>query len=185
MIVFDSIRDFTRSFDRKELRLWGGVYVGTCALIVIGIMVWHIFAVKDIQKRIITLNKSRATVQEILTQYQVVEQQKDKVAQNLAANKTFRIQKFFQELQTKYPVVQQGFDHKVLPNKYTEEKMDFSLSNIDTQQLCELLQEIEHQALVYVTLDGIDISKISHGKKINVKMSIATLREEATLRAEE
>jgi len=188
MMLLDSIRDFVRSFDRKELRLWGSMYVAVCGFIVVGIMVWHILALKDIKKKIVVLNKSRVTVQEILTQYQAVEQQKNKVAEILKANKNLTIQKFFQELQAKFPAAQHAtsvYSHKVLPNKYTEESMALSFSNIDTKQLCDILQEIENQQLVYVTLDGIDISKISHGKKINVKMSIATLREEATLRAEE
>lgn len=181
MMVFDLIRDFVASFDRRELRLWGAVYVGVCGFIVLGIIVWHIFTLKDIKTKIITLNKSRTTVQEILTQYQAVEEQKNKVAEDLKANEGFRIQKFFQDMQAKYPAAHQAtseFSFQKLPNGYTEESLALSFSNIDTQQLCEILQDIEQQPLVYITLDGIDISKISHAKKINVKMSIATLRAE-------
>ncbi len=179
MIIFDPIRDFIRNLDRRELLRWGGAYVSLSVLIVVIILVRHVVLLKEMKSKIVLLNKSRATVQEILTKFQVVEQQKNKVVEALNRDKKFNIQIFFKTLGTKLPVASQvvpKFARKKLANGYIEESLGLDFSQIDTKQLCELLQDIENESLVYVIF--VDITRVSHARKFNVSMSIATLTAE-------
>lgn len=179
MIVFDSIRDFVRNLDRKEMIRWGTVYVAVCVAIMAIIIVRHVMQSDTIYQNTVQLNKARANVQQIFTKFARVQQQRNKVDAALKQDKSFNIQKFFQEL-----VGQQGltsqltwrFARQKLPNGYIEESLAVTGTQITTQQLCELIIAIEKQSLMYITF--VDITHMTHAKKINVSMSIATLRAE-------
>lgn len=179
MIILDSICDFVRNLDRKEFTRLASFYVIFCVVVVVVIFVFHIMAMQDMMKKMKQLNKSRSVAQEILTKFQSVKMQKDKVDQDLKNNKSFHIQTFFKEMGTRIPaakLVTPKFSSEKLANGYIQESLALNFLQIDTKQLCEILQDIEGQSLVYVK--DVDISKVSQAKKINVNMSIATLRAE-------
>ena len=179
MIIFDPIRDFIRNLDRRELLRWGGAYITLSIFVVIVILVRHVILLKDIKAKIVLLNKSRTGVQEILTKFQVVDQQKNKVVEALNRDKKFKIQIFFQTLGTKLPAARSvvpKFLRTKLASGYWQESLGLDFSQIDTKELCELLQDIENEPLVYVIF--VDITRVSHAKKFNVSMSIATLTAE-------
>lgn len=179
MIILDTIKEKIASFERKELFRFCLIYAAICVVAVIGILIQYIYTLQEVQNKMSLLNKSRASVQSILTKYQVVQQQKNKVEIALKQNKTFNIQKFYQDLAAKYGVTGQSsmrFNRQKLPNGYFEESLHITLNQIDTKTMCELLLDIEQEPIVYTI--SVDISKISNAKKINLTMSIATLRAE-------
>lgn len=179
MMLFDPIRDFVRNLDRKEFTFWGSVYCGATALCIVIIIVRHVMVSGDIAQRTIQLNKSRTALQEIFTKYQVVAQQKNKVDVALKNNKSFNIQQFLQNLIVKYNLSSQvtsRFAQEKLPNGYFQESVVMSCTQITTEQLCELIVSIEQETLAYITF--VDITRMAQAKKINVNISIATLRAE-------
>lgn len=179
MIILGTIYNFISSLDRKELRFWGGVYVGTVALCVIIIFVRHFMVLQEMKTKISMLNKSRNSVQEILTKFQLVEQQKSKVVEALGKDKKFNIQIFFKDLGEKLPVtklVVPKLVRKKVASGYIEESLPLEFSQIDTKQLCEILQAFENEPLIYIAF--VDITRMSHARKFNASMSIATLTAE-------
>lgn len=179
MLIFDSIRDFIRNLDRKEMTRWGALYVGVCVTLIILIFARHIMNSNDLSQKIIQLNKSRSTVQQIFTTFQVVQEQKNKVDEILKKNKNFYIQKFFQDLLNQQHLSSQvtsRFATEKLPNGYIQESLAVNCASITTQQLCELIIAVQQQPLVYITF--VDINHMVHAKKINVTMTVATLRAE-------
>lgn len=175
MIGIDSLRDFVRGLDKKELKLYGALYMGVCAFIVAGIMVRHVYLVREAKDKIKQLNQARAKVQGVLTDFGQVAQQRNKIDALLKKDKNFYLQKFFQELTQKLGIAKEATEKpstQKLENGYTEESLNINLLRITTQQLCELLQGIEKEERIYIK--NIDITK-TVAKKINVIMVIATL----------
>jgi len=178
-MILDSIKERIASFERKEIFRFCLIYLAVCVIVVIGILVRHVYILQGLQTKMSALNKSRSSVQAILTKYQVVQQQKNKVEAALKQNKTFNIQKFYQDLAQKYGVTAQSsvrFNRQKLPNGYFEESLQITINQIDSKMMCEIMLDIEQEPIVYTI--GVDITKISNAKKINLTMSIATLRAE-------
>ena len=179
MMIFDTVRDFIQNLNRKEMIRWGSLYVGICVALMIGLMVRHVWVGNETYNKMVQLNKSRATIQQIFTKFQIVQQQKNKIDEALKKDKNFNIQKFVQELIVQKNMASQvssRFAHEKLPNGYTQESLTLTCTQITTQQLCELILAIEQQTLMYITF--VDITHMIHAKKINVSMMVATLRAE-------
>lgn len=174
-MVIDSLRDFIRGLDKKELKLYGSLYMGICVVIVTGIMVRHAYLVREAKNKVKLLNQARNKVQGVLTDFGQVVQQRTKIDALLKKDKNFYIQKFFQDLTQRLVIIKDATEKlstQKLENGYTEESLNINLVRITTQQLCELLQAIEKEERIYIK--NIDITK-TVAKKINVTMVIATL----------
>ncbi len=179
MLFFDSIKDFIRNLNRQEMIRYTTIYISFCFACMIGILIYHVTNNQKLSTKITQLNKSRSTVQRIFTEFQSVQDQKNKVDDILKNNKNFKIQKFFQDLLTQQGLSSQvtfRFGQEKLPNGYIQESLMINCTAISTKQLCELIIAIEKQPLVYITF--VDITHLMHAKKINVTMTIATLRAE-------
>lgn len=178
-MFFDSVRDFIRNMTRQEIIKWSSAYVGVCILGIIIIMIRHNLNSAEWSSKILQLNKARAQAQQIFTNFNIVQQEKNKIDEALKQNKNFNIQKYFQDLinqQALSSQVTSKFSYEKLPNGYIQENLAINCVQLSTQQLCELIVAIEKQPLIYII--AVDISHQVHTKKINVNMSIATLRAE-------
>lgn len=178
-MLFDSIRDFIRNMNRQEIIKWGSAYVGICVIGIIIILVRHNMISSQWYYKITQLNTARGTVAQIFTKFNTVQQQKNKVDEALKQNKNFNIQKYFQDLLQQQSLSSQAtfkFFYEKLPNGYIQESLAINCSQITTQQLCELIVAIEKQPLIYIV--SVDITHMIHAKKINVSMTVATLRAE-------
>ena len=179
MLFFDSIKNFIRNLNHQEMIRYGAIYICFCFTLMIGILVHHVTNNQSLSTKIKQLNKSRSTVQQIFTEFQAVQDQKNTVDDILKKNKNFKIQKFFQDLLSQQDLSTQvtfRFAQEKLPNGYIQESLIVNCTSISTKQLCELIVAIEKQPLVYITF--VDITHLMHAKKINVTMTIATLRAE-------
>ncbi len=176
MTLLKNIRERMANFERKDLFRVCLIYLGLCVAVVVAIVVRHIYVQQNLMSQIVQLNKARATVQEILSKYQLVQQQKNKVAAALQQNKGFNIQQFAQNVLQKYNIMagKLNYKHQQLSNGYAQESLVLPLQNIDTKTLCEILLDIEQQDLVYTS--SVDITKSSAAKKINASVAIATLK---------
>lgn len=179
MISLASIREKLSNFEQKELFRICLIYFGLCICGVIGILGYHFYEQQELQGKIVQLNSARRKAQDILTQFQSVKQQKQKVDQALQQNKPFNIQKFFQDLAQQHNLSSNStvqFKRQKLPNGYFEESLHITINQITTEQLCQILSAIEQKTIVYTI--SVDISKVSAAKKINAVLAIATLQPE-------
>jgi hypothetical protein len=130
-------------------------------------------------QKLIQLNKTRSNMQQLFTNFNIVQQQKNKVDEELKKNKAFYIQKYVQDLlahQGLSAQVNSKFSYEKLPNGYIQDSLVLSCTQINTQQLCDLIVAIENQPLMYII--SVDITHVAQAKKINVTMTVATLRAE-------
>lgn len=179
MKFLETFQERLASFEKREIVRFGFIYLALCVAAVIGIISYFIYAQQEMKSKIILLNKSRNSVQSVFTQYQVVKQQKNKVDEALKQNKNFNILRFFQDIVQKKNLTSQTttkLGSSKLPNGYLEESLQVTVNQIDTKMMCELLQDIQQETIVYTV--SIDITKQNFAKKINLSMTIATLREE-------
>jgi predicted PurR-regulated permease PerM len=177
--ILELLEQRLAAFEKKELYRFGLIYLAICVVLAIGIVGYYIYTIQEIKSKITLLNKTRGSVQSILTQYQVVKRQKNKVDKALKQNKTFNIQKFFEGLLQKYNITGASttkFSSQKLPNGYIEHAMQVIINQIDTKIMSEILLDIENEPIVYI--NSVDITKQNFAKKINLAMSVATLRAE-------
>jgi hypothetical protein len=179
MIFLNSLRNFIQNLNRQEMIRYGALYVGICLSGVILIIVRHQMTSNEWYQKLTQLNKARGQVQQIFTKFNTVQQQKNKVDEALKQNKSFNIQKYFQDLITQQhltPQVTSKFSYEKLPNGYIQESLAVNCAQISTKQLCELIVAIENQPLMYII--SVDITRLVQAKKINVNLIIGTLRAE-------
>lgn len=179
MIQIDFLRDFIRGLDKKEFRLYASLYIAISMFVVMGILIRHIYLVREAKAKVVQLNATRKKVQKILTDFGQVAQQRIKIDALLAKDKNFHIQKFYQDVTQRFGIAtdaKEKLSSQKLDNGYIEESLLISFVKITTKQLCDLLKEIENEEKIYIK--SIDISK-NLVKKINVTMDIATLRSKS------
>lgn len=178
MMWLTKIRTFISELDQSEFRRFMMIYVGVFLACAGGLIFFYFSQEVGTQEQIKRLNKARKQVQKVLTDYQKVAQQKASVAQILAEDKNFYLQQFtqsaLQAVEIESSVVGK-VSSKSLRNGYTEESVSVQLSNINTQELCKLLQNIEQASRVYVK--KVTINRDVGATAINVNMEIATLKQ--------
>ncbi len=179
MKFLDLLQERLASFEKREIERFGVIYLGICAVLIAGIIGYHVYSLHEIKSKMALLNKTRSSIQSIFSQYQVVKQQKNKVDEALKQNKNFNIVRFFQDIVQKKNLTSQATSKvgsQKLQNGYIEDNLQITITQIDTKTLCEILLEIQQESIVYIV--SVDITKQNFAKKINVSMTIATLRAE-------
>lgn len=173
-----TIRNFIRGLDRKELMKYAYVYVGCFIATVAFLLFRHVNTCNDLVRQINQTNRARKDLQVIMTEYGKVKQQKEQVDALLKKDKSFYLQKYFQELLQTLKITQKPSTSLVsqnLPNGYVEESLQIRFSSLTMQQLCEFLQKLEETPRVYAK--KLDISsKGVQSRSIAVSMVIATLK---------
>jgi type II secretory pathway component PulM len=171
------IRSFVSEMDQSEFRKFGMIYVAGFILCSGFLLFFYVSEEMSIKGKMKELNKSRKEVQKILTDYQKVTQQKDAVVQLLSADDTFYLQQFVQSSISTVQIASSsvGKVSSQTVNGYIEESVSVQLSGINTQQLCQLLQNIEQASRVYVK--NITITRGEGATTISVSMSAATLKQ--------
>ena len=177
MITLESIQDYIATLNQKE------IFRGICAyligfiLLVIFLLYRHNTMLADAQQRAKLLNKARQDVQTILTQYDTIKSKKADVDEKLMKDKNFYLVKFYQDTIASTNITSQNNPNLVSgagPAGYSEESLQLNFTQITMQKLCEFLQAL--QATPRVTVKDLEISKGNVEKKINVSMSLATLK---------
>lgn len=179
MKLLNILQEKLASFEKKEIVRFSFIYLAICIVIVAGIIGYFVYSIQEMKSKMTLLNKSRTAVQSIFTQYQVVKQQKNNVDEALKQNSNFNIARFFQDFIQKKNLTSQTttkISRQKLPNGYLEESLQATINQIDTKTMCEILSEIQQESIVYVV--SVDVTKQNFAKKINLSMTIATLRAE-------
>jgi len=172
------IRTFISELDQSEFRKFMVIYVAAFLVCSGGLIFFYVSQEVGTQEQLKKLNKARKKVQKVLTDYQKVAKQKESVAQILSADKNFYLQQFTQSALQAVDIESSTVgkvSSKSLRNGYTEESVAVQLSNVNTQELCALLQNIEQASRVYVK--KVTINRDVGATAINVNMEIATLKQ--------
>ena len=177
MISLESIKDYIQSLNYKEMIRLLCIYIIICITIISFLLYRHFNAISDMEQKIRLLNKARQDIQNIFTEYDHIKNKKITVDALLAQDKNFYIQKYYQDTITSLNIQNQSSSNLVSqtwPNGYVEESVQINFSAISMKDLCEFLQALQGTTRVFVK--NLDISKANVEKKINVSMSIATLK---------
>lgn len=177
MMSLESIKDYIQGLNHKEIiRLLCG-YIILFMVLVLFFLHRHFNAILEMEQKTKLLNKARQEVQLILTEYDHIKNKKNEVDALLAKDKNFYIQKYYQDTIATLNISNQKASNLISqtwPNGYIEDSVQISLSAITMKELCQFLQAIQINTRVFVK--NLDIVKSSVDKKINVNMSIATLK---------
>lgn len=177
MISLESMKDYIQGLNYKEFVRLLCAYILLFMILIAFFLHRHFNAISDIEQKTKLLNKARQEVQLILTEYDHIKSKKSEVDALLAKDKNFYIQKYYQDTIATLNISNQTASNLISqtwPNGYIEDSVQINLSAITMKELCEFLEAIQANTRVFVK--NLDIVKGSVDKKINVNMSIATLK---------
>jgi hypothetical protein len=177
MVSIESIKDYIQGLNQKEIARILFVYLIGFLFLVGFLLYRHFNAIAGAEQKTKLLNKARQDVQIVLTEYDHIKNKKSEVDALLAKDKNFYVQKYCQDTLSGLNLTNQSplsLVSSTWPNGYIEESVQINLSQITMKQACELLQALQANHLVFVK--NLDILKGTVDKKINVNMSVATLK---------
>src|SRR3989339_832010 len=177
MVTLESVKDYIQGLNQKEIaRILLAYFIGF--ILLVGFLLYqHFNMIADAQQKTKLLNKARQDIQIILTEYDMIKNKKNEVDILLAKDKNFYLVKYCQDTLGTLHITSSSplsLVSQAWPNGYTEESVQINLTQITMKQLCELLQALQATPRVFVK--NLDIVKGSVEKKINVNMSVATLK---------
>lgn len=182
--MFQRLRTFIQELDERGFYKYAVGFLIIITLGLGGIMYTSHYKIKNLQKRIKRVNTSRQNLQDILSTFEEVKQQKAEVAEILDKSKTFKIVGYIDQLiaslnLTRYKagaITQSEESLDYLP-EYSEIKAVIPFAQMNMVQLAELLHEIEKKERIYTK--ELDITKSRTGNTIDVTLTIATLQARA------
>ena len=169
---------FLQESEKKELYRYFGFSIAIIAVLMALFFYWYSGKIESLQKSIKNTNQARAETKKILQQHNLVMQQQDEVNTILEKDKNFIIADYFNTLienlhLTVYNSKTPNVSVENLNNGYIEEKLDAGFTNMNMQQLCQLLDKIERNERIYTK--ELAITKALKSPTIDVTLTIATL----------
>ncbi|MDP3788643.1 MAG: hypothetical protein Q8Q60_05015 [Candidatus Chromulinivorax sp.] len=177
MVSLESIKDYIQGLNQKEIVRIVVAYIVVFAFLIGFLLYKHFNALDAAEQKTRLLNKARKDIQIILTEYDYIKNKKSEVDALLAKDKNFYIQKYCQDTLSDVNLTSQSpltLVTSTWPNGYVEESVQINVSQITMKQMCELLQALQKNQLVFVK--NLEILKGTVAKKINVNMLVATLK---------
>jgi hypothetical protein len=178
------INQFINSLGRKKFQQYASIYLG-CVLAIVGLILYlnykKISGPKGLKKKIVFLNQQREEVQEILTTDEEVNHQKTIVDRTLK-QRSFRLKHYFEHIINKLNLKKNLQKHTALVSNlehlrsqgYSEVRVEASLTNLNTKQLVELLDEIEKTDIIHTKY--LEVTRPGKTQVIDVMLTIATLQ---------
>lgn len=155
MSFLERLTRFLRHLDERELYRLIGAVIGGLLLLIVFFCYFYFSTVQTLQRRLKTINQKRAEALTILSKYEIVTQQQQRVDALLKEKPDFRIKHFFTEslqelglhaMLKKEPEI----SSQDLVGGYREIKLEARLSGLSMKQVVELLDRIEQNERVYV-----------------------------------
>lgn len=178
MAIFNTIQNFIKNLDEQELiKYFTGFALGILGLIFL-ILYLNYSGVNKYKTKLQEINKERLKTKKILTDYKLVNQQKQKIEDILSANQNFYIAQEYNNLikkqnLTKYQSEEPtNSDGQIISGKI-ERILASHLDSITMKQLTELLTQIAEIERLYPK--ELIIKKVPNSQKIDVDLTIATL----------
>lgn len=183
MMQLARIRNFLKGLDLHEVYKYTGIILAIILLINGGLLWSYYRSVHQLQNKLAALNRQRAESRALLEKNEYVLQQQARVDEILERDKNFKIKEYFIAVVQKLGLaglISKDADiaSNELMNGYTEIKLDVSLTNMNMQQLVDLLYNIEQNERVYTK--DLKITKNLRAPTIDVSLVIATFEATPT-----
>lgn len=180
--ILKPIEDLIAKLSKKELNRYLLIYLAVIITLAGLLIYWQYSAALALKKKIAYTNTQRNEAREILTQDEEVQQQKNIVDKTLKERKKFKLQHYFEHTINKLGLQNNLKKHDPFVSNlehlrsqgYSEVRVEASLINLNTKQLVELLDEIEHNTIIYIKY--LEITKSGKAPAIDVLLTIATLQ---------
>jgi hypothetical protein len=179
--MLDKVKSFIQELEERDFyKYLAGFLVGIVLLMALIVYLGQ-RKITLLKKRANKINTQRQSLQEILTTFERVKQQKADVAAILEKDKTFKIIGYLDHViasmnlgANKAGGVQQSEEPLEHLPEYSEIKVVVPFTNLNMKQLAELLQEIEKNERIYTK--ELDITKSPSKPTIDATLTIATLQ---------
>jgi type II secretory pathway component PulM len=176
MSLLLKIKAFITELDGNEFRKFMIFYGIVCFAGAGFLFYYYVSNESALKKQITELNNSRRQAQQILSDYQKVFQQKEATAQVFSEDKSFYLQQFVQSSLQDADISEStvGSVSSQPASDYTEESVSIQVTNINTEQLCEFLENIEQSSRVFVK--HVTINREEQATVISASMVVATFK---------
>lgn len=178
MEAFTRIQNFIKNLDEKELFSYFTLF-GLALLSIVGtILYFNYSGITKYKNKIAAINDERRKTKRILTDFKLVNQQKQKVDAILSKDEHFYIAQEFNNLIKKLGLTKNlseepsKSDGEIISGK-VERIITAHLDSISMKQLTELLAQIAEIERLYPK--ELIIKKVPNSKKIDVDLVVATL----------
>lgn len=182
--MLDKLRSLIQDLDRREFYRYLAIFLGSVVFLMIIILYMGQRKISALKKRVTKINVSRQNLQEVLTTFERVKQQKADVAAILEKDKNFKIVGYLNQLISSLQLDGNkagGFQQSEEPlehlPEYNEIKIVVPFTNLNMQQLAELLHELEKNERIYTK--QLEITKSPTRPTIDASLTIATLQARA------
>lgn len=183
MVIIDKLKAFVQELDDKTFYTYLTAFLAGIVF-VLGIVMFMSFnKITKLRSRVKQVNYNRQTIQELLTKFEKVKQQKAEVAAILEKDKNFKIVGYLDSLLAKLGLTQnktnytQSSENKESLPEYIEIKLVVQLTDLNMRQLVDLLHEIEKTERIYTK--ELEITRSATKPSIDVTLTIATLQPRA------
>lgn len=180
MSIFNTLRTATEQLDAKHFRYYAYGLIAAVFLFMSLSLYYYHHATAKLAVRIAMINQQRAKTQELLDRFQRVKKQQAEVDELLEQDREFKIGGYFstviQQLSlTTNKTREPATSSVLLDNGYTEVQLYASFSNMNMQNIAELLDVLEQKSRIYVK--ELEIYKPDDANRsVNINIMIATLQ---------
>ncbi len=177
-MIYQTLKNIIQSYELQTIYRYIVFYTIAIIIALAGLLFWHYRSITYNQQLLKKLAKERLETQQILTNYNLLKQQEDEVETILNQNPDFRIIEAYNNiistlnLQNYTTGNPEPIEDRI--ENYIERKLAINLNNISTQQLVQLLEEIEKYERLYTKALTIT-NKTPKNKAIDASVVIATL----------
>jgi len=178
MALLSSVQNFVKNLDEQELiKYFVAFGLGLLSLITL-ILYLNFSGFNKYKTKLQEINKERLQTKRILTDYKLVNLQKQKIEEILSSDKSFFIEQQYNNIlkklgltnyQSETPTKSDG---QIISGKI-ERILTVHLDAITMQQLVELLTQIAEIERLYPK--ELIIKKVPNSQKIDIDLMIATL----------
>jgi hypothetical protein len=178
MQVLDKLRNRIQEWDEKELKTYLIVTLSAISLVLVLFVAFYLKRVSTLKKQIHYVNEKREEVKTILDKYEVVDQQEKKIDALLEEKGNFKIREIDDVFKKLNLIPQTSATSQTEKDAtYREASLKASFSGITMKQLCDLLEELEKNKLVYTK--DLEITRAKQPQKIDVVLTLATLQKKS------
>lgn len=178
MAILKRVEDFIKNLDEKEFLQYALIFFTGLGLLLSLIFYFHYKIVNKYKTQLTEINKERNKTKEILTNYRLVLQQREKVEDVLAKDKNFFIAQTYNNILKKLNLSNKQVqaptrsDGDTISGKI-EKRLTSNLDGLTMETLTNLLTEIAENERLYPK--ELSIKKVPGSNTIDVELTIATL----------
>jgi hypothetical protein len=179
MEILEKIRTFIQELDEKEFRTYLIATLSAIFIVLIFFVAFYLKRISTLKKQITYVNEKREEVKTILDKTEVVDQEQQKIDTLLGEKTDFKIQGYFDDTLKKLNLTYQSIAGSKGDKDatYREVVLKASFDDLTMKKLCDLLEELEKNRLVYTK--ELEITKSKKTKAIDVALTIATLQKKS------